>query len=83
MTAKAKIFVAISAAPETECLENCDMPRFLIADAIVQTTERRRLTVVELRMIVPALSANAMLRGMLEGETEIAITGMSPLAGLQ
>ena len=81
MTAKGKILVTINPAPEditaAASEEDCEPPHFLIADAIVETFDRRGISVVELRMVVPSKSAQAMLRGMLEGKAEIAITEMS------
>ena len=85
MTAKGKILVTINPALEdlTAVHDDCEPPHFLIADAIVETIERRDISVIELRMVVPSPSAHAMLRGMLEGEIQIDITGMSPVTGLQ
>jgi hypothetical protein len=87
MTAKGKVLVTISSAHEADSTNASDAcsgnqspaPRLLIVDAIVEALECRKISIVDLRVVLPSQSAKAMLRGMLEGETEIAITGMSPV----
>jgi hypothetical protein len=84
MTAKGKVLVSIGRVFEDEndgagALPN---PHLLIADGLVETVEESDMCIVELRMVMPARSAAAMLLGMLEGETEIAFTGMSPVVGI-
>ncbi len=82
MTAKGKVLVSIGSVLETDslrCHDDQQPPHFLIADGLVETVEESEMSIVELRMVLPARSAAAMLLGMLEGETEIAFTGMSPV----
>jgi hypothetical protein len=87
MTAKGKILVTIVFGhdidlieePPTYLEEDSQGPRILIVDAVVESVEGREMSIVDLRVVLPSLSARAMLSGMIEGETEIAITGMSPV----
>jgi hypothetical protein len=84
MTAEGKVVVTIVVPREEEPStpkDDGDLPHLLIANAVVETTNRRDVSLMELRMVLPSRNAVAVLRGMLEGEIEIAITGMSPVAG--
>jgi hypothetical protein len=49
----------------------------VIADTVVHTFDRSNLSVLELRIVVPANRAEELLLGMLRGDTELVIGPMS------
>jgi len=53
--------------------------RVVVADAIVRTIDHSKMSLFELRIIVPSQHADELLAGMVMGDTEIAIGKMTPV----
>ncbi len=53
--------------------------RVVVADAIIGAQEHSESSLFELRIIVPVAHAEEIVVGMLKGETELVINGISPL----
>ena len=57
-------------------------PQFLvIAEAVVEALASEDISIVELRMTLPTASAEQLLLGMVDGETNITLRELSPSAG--
>ncbi len=51
--------------------------RTVLADAVVQSVDNSDLSVLELRLVVPARQAEEMLVGMVTGAAELSIGNLS------
>ena len=83
MTANGKIQITINNTcgesdfcPYTE--PNLHQNRVIFADAIVRTTDLSTLSLLEVRLLVPARAAEELMIGMVKGDTEIVIGKISP-----
>ena len=61
--------------------ENSEVPQFLvIAQAVVETIDADAdLSILKVYAVLPTENAEQMLLGMMDGETNIVINGMSPV----
>lgn len=83
MVANGKVQITITGS-EDEVLFGSDRtlgsePQVVIADTVVHTFDQSNMSVLELRIVVPANRAEELLIGMVRGDTELVIGPMLPV----
>jgi len=53
--------------------------KIFLADTILYNLRTSMFSIVELRIVVPAADAEALVRGMISGDAELMIEHMQPL----
>ena len=85
MVVEGKVLVTINRESEEQLVPASGgdwvVPQFrVIAQAVVETIDSYAdISIVKVYTVLPTQSAEQMLLGMVDGETNIAITGMSPI----
>jgi serine protease Do len=85
MTLQGKVLVTIDLWAQQELIaageEDWRTPQFVvIAEAVVEAVASKEISIVELRVTLPTESAERMLLGMVDGETNVALRELSPCA---
>ena len=53
--------------------------KVFLADTLLYSLHTSMFAIVELRIVVPAADAEALMRGMISGDTELMVQHMQPL----